>query len=200
MITPTPININFSNYSNKTKPDVIAADPDIVLVNPSALPVDIQADLILQAMGGTELLYYARHDTVNGQKMLYQPIKDLDILSTIYSPQTIIGSSPNWKTYRTSFSIQLDDKNLIENPNSYGSVYVNPNSPGTSSQIIIELQDLNSSDIIELSINVPELSNIFINPDNNVDGGKAIANFTGFIDGGNALGYNIDMSINGGNA
>lgn len=199
-VSPTPINVNWGNYSNRVKPDVLASDPDIVLVNPSTLPIDLQSDLILQDMGGTELLYYARHDTVNGQKVSYQPIKDVDLLALTYSPQTVTGAMPAWSHYRNSFSIQIDDKRIADSPNSAGSVYVDTNVSGTGSNIIVELDNLSPSDVVEIAYSIPERVLLMERPAFPILGGSADGTFGGTIDGGSSLGYNIDMSIDGGGA
>lgn len=197
MIGPVPVTFSpRSNYSNKVKPDLLAADPDIVLVNPSAMPVDVQAELILQAMGGTELLFYARHDTVNGQNIIYQPIKDIDYLAATYSPQEIINTATSWKKYRSSFSIQLNDKQLDNSPASAGSINVAATSEGST--ILVELQGLTDSDIVELAFNEPSQSLMLPAPLLYVDGGDDSGIYSGIVDGGDSLGYNVDMTVDGG--
>lgn len=199
-VSPVPINVDWGNYSNRVKPDVLASDPDIVLVNPTTLPIDLQADLILQDMGGTELLYYARHDTVNGQKVSYQPIKDVDLLALTYSPQTVTGAMPAWNHYRNSFSIQIDDKRVADSADSPGSVYVDTNVSGTGSNIVVQLNNLSESDVVEIAYSIPERAFLMERPAFPIIGGDASGTFGGIVDGGLSVGYNIDMSIDGGGA
>lgn len=199
-ITPTPIKVSWWTYSNKAKPDALAADPDIVLTNPAQFPVDVQSDLVLQAMGGTELLYYARHDTVNGQKVTYQPIKDVELLAITYSPQTLTGSTPTWRGFRNSFSIQLDENKLYEDPEEAGSLYVEDNMSGATANIIVELQNLLDSDVVEISVSNAASSTAYVNPLPVLFGGASTAYFNGIVHGGNALGYNRDMAVDGGKA
>jgi len=199
-ITSTPIKTNWSNYSNKVTPDALPADPDILITNPQSFPVDIQADLILQGLGGTELLYYARHDTVNGQKTIYQPLKDVTILSVTYSPQSVVGNMDTWKSLKDSFPVDIDAKQLPETPESSGSSYVNPNLAGATVDLIIELEGLMDSDVVEIAVASPVKSGFFSRPISVISGGSADQIITGTIDGGNELGYNIDMLVDGGSA
>lgn len=199
MITPRPAFPVYENYSNRVRPDILASDPDIMLTNPSALPVSTQADLILQGMGGTELLYYARHDTVNGQSVVYQPLKDIEYLAAAFSPQEIINTSTSWKKYRASFSVQLSDKQLDNSAASSGSISVDLTTSGIGSNIVVELDGLTESDIVELAFNEPLKSVALPAPTLYVDGGDPIGIYSGIVDGGNSLGYNVDMSMDGGN-
>ena len=69
-VTPaTPIST--SSAAN----DVLIAKKDIILFNEDAVPVELMTDLIFENIGGQELINISRHDTVNGQTVIYQPIK-----------------------------------------------------------------------------------------------------------------------------
>jgi hypothetical protein len=61
---------------------VKTATPDIVLFDDSALPIEVMTDLIFENIGGQELISITRSDIVNGQKISYQPIKNLIFYST----------------------------------------------------------------------------------------------------------------------
>jgi len=56
---------------------VLTAPIDTILYNDDSLPIEIMTDLIFENIGGQELINIARNDTVNGQTIIYQPIKNL---------------------------------------------------------------------------------------------------------------------------
>ena len=49
------------------------------------------SDLIFENIGGQELINIARTDTINGQKILYQPIKNINSINQEYGPNNIVG-------------------------------------------------------------------------------------------------------------
>lgn len=117
---------HFSNYSSVVSSDAKSADPDIVLVAPSTLPVDIQAQLVLHAIGGSELIQIIRNDMVNGQDVEYKPIKDIDAFASEFSPISIAGWAPNLRGFKAAFGINLD---LMSDhgPEKTGPVFVEKN-------------------------------------------------------------------------
>lgn len=186
---------NVQNFSSDTKP----ADPDIVLVSPEALPVDIQAQLVLQALGGSELIQIVRNDSVNGQTIAYKPIANLDSFASQFSPTSITGYAPSLKGLKSSFSIQIDSSvNLSES--STGPVYVAKDIQNKVG-IEVSLENITDQDIVQISTAATELNNIF-SYRYSLDGGESssIDNYKGVVDGGTALGYNVDNTTDGGNA
>lgn len=189
---------NYSNaptFSSDTKP----ADPDIVLVSPEALPVDIQAQLVLQAIGGTELIQIVRNDSVNGQSIAYKPISNLDSFASQFSPTSITGYAPNLKGHKSSFSIQIDSSVNLSESNS-GPVYI---AKDTQQKIGIEinLENITDQDIVQVSTAPTEQINLF-SYRYLLDGGDSTNtnSYKGVVDGGTALGYNVDNTTDGGNA
>jgi hypothetical protein len=74
---------------------VKTATPDIVLFDDSALPIEVMTDLIFENIGGQELISITRSDIVNGQKISYQPIKNLSSIQQQYNSKQHIGPSAN---------------------------------------------------------------------------------------------------------
>jgi hypothetical protein len=93
-----------------TPPPIKTATPQFVLFNDDEVPVDAMVDLLFENIGGQELLSIARADTVNGQKILYQPIKNLNILKEQYNPNNIIRLQNTSDKLFSNFSIKLADK------------------------------------------------------------------------------------------
>lgn len=200
-LTPYPISwTSANNFSNRVKPDALAADPDVVLVAPSTLPVDVQAQLILQDMGGTELIMFARHDTVDGQKILYQPIKDLDLLASEFNPKLITGYAPTYMTLKKGFIGDIDDTVPAIDPGSTGALAINTEAAGNGTEIIINVNTTSNTSVVELAMSLPEEKDLFPAPTPPIKGGEVKGNFGGFIVGGDSLGYNIDITVNGGGA
>lgn len=142
-VSPTPLSAS-TNYSNPVRPDVLAADPDVILIAQSDIPIELQADLVLQNIGGTELIQIIRHDMVNGQDVSYQPIKNIKALAVEFNPNTIVGFVPTLQGNKESYSISLDDC-LVDNP-----IYID------GEDIVVQLQNLTDTDVIELAVCWPE--------------------------------------------
>lgn len=186
-----------SNYTNPVKPDALAADPDIILVQQSAIPVELQSDLILQDIGGTELIQILRHDMVGGRFVVYSPIKNLSDVEIEFNPNTITGFVPTLRGMKENYEIQLDEMLGTLQPTSNGPIYMD------GADIVVELEGLSESNIIELAVSTPRgkitLSKYASDEVKYlVDGGGPESNQTGHIDGGSPVGYNVDMIDGGG--
>jgi hypothetical protein len=130
---------------------VKTATPDIVLFDDSALPIEVMTDLIFENIGGQELISITRSDIVNGQKILYQPIKNLSSIQQQYNPNNILGLQQTSDRFFAGFSIKLEDKipgigNGLDGENVYFDE--------TTGDLIIEFINLNNDEQIETQITV----------------------------------------------
>lgn len=66
------------------------ATPDLILENSDVLAIEIMTDLIFEDIGGYELATISRHDLINGQKVIYAPIKNLTDLYLQYNPNNVL--------------------------------------------------------------------------------------------------------------
>ena len=57
---------------------------DLILFNNEAMPIELMTDLIFEDIGGHEIINIARTDTINGQTVIYQPIKNLTSIQQNY--------------------------------------------------------------------------------------------------------------------
>ena len=73
-----------------TNDGVKVATPDLILKDADVIDVDIMTDLIFEDIGGYELATISRHDLVNGQEVIYSPIKNLTDLYSQYNPNNIL--------------------------------------------------------------------------------------------------------------
>lgn len=188
---------SFPSYSNYFRSDVKSADPDIVLVSPDTLPGDIQAELILQAIGGTELIQIIRNDMVNGQSVIYKPIFNMDSFASQFSPTLITGAAPNLRGYKAKFIIQSDSLIDIQEDTS-GPIY-SANDSNNKPSIFVELNNITDNDIVQIALTSTTQNSMFYFKEE-IDGGSYINNYQGILDGGNALGYNVDITADGGGA
>ena len=97
------------------------------------------------------MLSLVRHDTVNGDNISNQLIKNLTFLNQEYSAKKIISLQNTSDKYFSNFSIKLESKIPFEGNGSNGSnIYVNEDTQ----DIYIELVNLEIDEMIEVQISV----------------------------------------------
>lgn len=84
------------------------ATPDLILKDDEVMSIEIMTDLIFEDIGGRELATISRHDLVNGQKILYSPIKNLTDLYLQYNPNNILRLQSS-DSYFKSLSLSILD-------------------------------------------------------------------------------------------
>ena len=152
-VSPTPDTGNFlitatpSLSANVVK----SASPDIVIFNDQEIEANAEAmvDLLFENIGGQELLQIARYDTVNGQEVLYQPIKNLNIIQEEYNPNNILKLQKTSDRIFGNFPIKLEptipDESTI--PTVTENVYLD-----SDGNIVIELINLDGNEQVEVEI------------------------------------------------
>lgn len=86
------------------------ATPDIILFDDESTPIEIMTDLIFENIGGQELVNILRSDIINGQNVVYQPIKNLTNLYFQYNPQNILALQDVDYNYFKKFPINFNSK------------------------------------------------------------------------------------------
>jgi len=109
-LNATPDNPDVIDLVQQNNPDVKPATPDIILFNDDVMPIEIMTDLIFENIGGQELINIVRSDLVNGQNVLYQPIKNLSNVYFQYNPQNILGLQDIDSNYFKKFPINFNSK------------------------------------------------------------------------------------------
>ncbi len=146
--TPSTIGLTVSN--NNVNP-VLTAPIDTILFNDDNVPIEIMTDLIFENIGGQELINIARNDTVNGQTVIYQPIKNLTQIQQEYNPNNIVSLQATSDKYFQNFSIKLDDKVPDEPTGPSGEhVYIDP----VTGELVIEAVNLEPDEQIEVEITI----------------------------------------------
>jgi hypothetical protein len=149
-VKPTPITPSVISAAivSPPPPPVKTATPDIILFDDESTPIDTMADLIFENIGGIELINITRSDIVNGQKISYQPIKNLSSMQQRYNPNNILGLQQTADKYFSGFSIKLDDKIPNEGSGPNGeNVYIND-----LGDLVIEFININSDEQVETQI------------------------------------------------
>jgi hypothetical protein len=91
------------------KDPVKYATPSDVLIDTNDLPVELILKLTLEKIGGLELISLVRHDTVNGQNIVYRPIKNVSQLAIEYNPQNMVKMPDSADSYFKNFAIKLEN-------------------------------------------------------------------------------------------
>jgi hypothetical protein len=140
------------------------ASPADVLIQESTLPVDLILKQTLEKIGGLELISIVRHDTVNGQDIAYQPVKNLSQIQLLYNPQNLVKIPDSSELFFKNFAIKIeahipppDDGQTvsIDMFSKKNNVYLNP----TSGKIVLELANLKPD--YEVEIQTVSLGKVF---------------------------------------
>ena len=84
------------------------ATPDLIIQDQDMMSIEIMTDLIFEDIGGYELATISRHDLVNGQKVIYSPIKNLTDLYLQYNPNNVLRLQSS-DSYFKSLSLSIFD-------------------------------------------------------------------------------------------
>jgi len=130
---------------------VKTAPIDTILFNDDLVSIDNMVNLILEDIGGHELINIARNDIINGQQISYQPIKNLSSIQQQYNYNNILGIQNTSDKYFSNFSIKLENKvpNNGSGPNG-SNVYLE----STTGNLIIETVNMENDEQIEVEITV----------------------------------------------
>jgi len=131
-------------------PPVKTATLDIILFDEESVPTDGMFDQIFENIGGQELISITRSDIVNGQKISYQPIKNLSAIQQRYNPNNILSLQQTADKFFAGFSIKLEDK-IPETGNGTNGENIYLNAAG---DLIIEFINVNPDEQVETQISV----------------------------------------------
>jgi hypothetical protein len=143
--TPASLKISLS------KPAVKSAPIDTILFDDDSISIETMTNLIFEDIGGQELINIARNDIVNGQKVSYQPIKNLSSIQQQYNPNNILGIQNTSDKYFSNFSIKLENRvpEVGNGPNG-SSVYLD----SVTGNLIIETVNMENDEQVEVEITV----------------------------------------------
>ncbi len=152
-LTPSTIVSQPSNISPVTQtpppPPVKTAPIDTILFDEEAVPIQIMSDLIFENIGGQELINVARNDTVNGQQIIYQPIKNLTQIQQEYNPNNILAIQATSDKYFQNFAIKFESKvPIVGGGPDEEHVYIDTQT----GDLIVEAVNLQEDEQIEVEI------------------------------------------------
>lgn len=131
------------------QPKIKAATPDLLQSGTQdVLPLELQERLILENIGGQELLLTTRHDLINGQNITYQPIVNLPDISLKYGPNKIISLSESAEQNFGQFSIRLEE-HIPGSTALNGEPIVYMSSSG---DIVVNTDSMNDDYAVEIEI------------------------------------------------
>jgi flagellar biosynthesis GTPase FlhF len=142
--------------ARQPKPLVIApreavkyATPSDVLIDTNDLPVDLILKLTLEKIGGIELISLVRHDTVNGQNIVYRPVKNVSQLAISYNPQNMVEVPDTAESFFKNFPIRLENY-ILQDTNEFPPItaYIDP----TTENVIIDVVNTKSDYEIEVQM------------------------------------------------
>jgi hypothetical protein len=149
MTTDSVANQPASQAKPAVNPAVKVATPSLIALSNPPLEIDIMADLIFENIGGQELINISRNDIINGQDVLYSPIKNLQSLYLEYNPNNIIKLENTADTYFKNFPIRLENKIPSTGSGPAGQiVYIDQ----TTGDLVINVTNLDSDEQIEVQI------------------------------------------------
>ena len=143
--TPATLNqiLSASNVNH-----IKAATPDIVLFDNDDISISEMSTLYFEDVGAQELISISRNDTINGQELSYEPIKNIKSLQQSYNPNNILGLQKTSDQYFSGFSINFDQKTPNQgNGANDANVYVNEQG-----DLVIEVINLNNDEQIEVEL------------------------------------------------
>lgn len=148
MVDATPA-ASFSQTSAQSALNGIkAAGPQLIIDN-GIVSEEAQYVLTFEDISSKELINIARNDTVNGQKVAYNPIKNLASLGVKYGPDTLVPVSGTSKTYFDNFPIKLERKIPDIGTGPLGEVvYIDP----VTKDLIVNVFNLLDDEFVEVEI------------------------------------------------
>ena len=151
--TPETENIGAFSYSPPPSPPKQTLVPARDVVNFQSVPASVEAmeQVLFQQLSSFELVNMARRDTVEGLNPYYSVISNLSSIRKEYDPSQIIALQKPNQTLFDIYQINLyekipNDEYLLRN-NISNFYYVD-----TNGDLIIELDNLLSDEIIEIEI------------------------------------------------
>lgn len=130
--------VRTSNYVEAT--GVKQAEPDIILFNEEPISPELLLELQYEDIAGAELINITRSDIIDGQNVVYTPIKNLSDLSRKYNPNNIISLPSISNSPLSRFAIDLINRGIYE-------PYFDDNG-----DLVIEVDSVLADEIIEVEI------------------------------------------------
>jgi hypothetical protein len=109
-IAAEPVSTGTTPTPTPAEAVVKSANIETILFNNEEFSSEFIVDLLFESVAGQELLTIARNDTVNGQDVVYQPFKNLNILQDTYNPTKLLAIYDTSESFFGAFAIDLRSK------------------------------------------------------------------------------------------
>ena len=130
-------------------PGVKQADPDIVITaGEEPISPELLIELQYEDISGIELINISRSDIIDGQNVVYSPVKNLASLRRKYNPNNIIALPAISSSLFSKYAIDLILR-IGENP-ATGLPY----EPyfDENGDLVIEIEDVREDEIVEIEV------------------------------------------------
>jgi hypothetical protein len=149
MATDAVANQAKAGERTSSNPSIKPATPELIALSNAPLDIDIMADMIFENIGGQELINISRNDIVNGQDVIYSPIKNLKDVYIQYNPNNIIKLESTADTYFKNFPIRLESKLPTFGTGPNGEiVYLDP----ATGDLVINVSSLDPDEQVDVQI------------------------------------------------
>jgi hypothetical protein len=134
------------------------------------LPADVQAQLLLGAIGGSEIVKLTRHDRVQGENVSYQPITNVNVWAAAHAANVLINHVATLKSLRNSYSLKVGEYYVEDALEDY------PSSVYTQSDTNTFSVDLSNKDSLYIKTELEKIEDDYISPNSlsSVYGGTEI--------------------------
>jgi len=112
--------------------------PSLVTYNAETLPQELIVDLLFEDVGGTELINVSRHDTINGQNVVYSLVSNLSILNRSFNPNNILAGQMSYSQF-SEYSLDIASKLVGISLDAGGNLVIEFSSIGNDEYAEIEL-------------------------------------------------------------
>ena len=138
-------------FNRMTTPDknIKPASSDIIQFDDNSVDIALMQDLLYEDIGAVELANISRSDLIDGQNVLYSPIRNLSSVRRQFNPNNIIATSYS-TDYFSRFGIDLITRGIYEPYfDEDGNLVVEVDNVGEGEEIQVQILSSGTINIIE---------------------------------------------------
>jgi hypothetical protein len=138
--SPTPPDPWIRTSSFGEVKGVKQAEPDTILFNDDAVSPELLLELQFEDLAGMELINISRSDIIDGQDVVYSPVKQLSRLRQKFNPNNIIAMPENSASFFSRYAIDLILRGIYR-------PYFDENG-----DLVVEIDDVRNSEVLDIEI------------------------------------------------
>jgi predicted nicotinamide N-methyase len=115
------------------------APSDIIQFDDNSIEIALLQDLLFEDISATELANISRTDLIDGQEVIYEPIKNLSSVRQEFNPNNVVATAIS-TNYFSRFGIDLDSRGIYE-------PYFDENG-----DLVIEVEDVRDGEEIQVQL------------------------------------------------